>query len=79
MKKDNGSEIMYERVNENFRKMREFHFGNTEDIDSKISHLKAKYGKKSSSPQSVIKRLYTPAPQISKSTKLTEKYKFLFD
>lgn len=72
------TEKMYEQVNERFRKIREFKFENSEEVNGIMDKLHMKYGKRADANE-VIKRLYTPSPPAHKNSHFIEKYKMLWN
>ena len=75
--KDRNIELMYERVNDKFRKIRLFNFDNSEQVKSIIDRSHSKSGKRVKSSE-VTNRLYTPYPKTEKFSYITEKYKALW-
>ncbi|OMJ78741.1 hypothetical protein SteCoe_21384 [Stentor coeruleus] len=71
------TEKMYEQVNERFKKIREFKFENSEEVNGIIEKLHIKYGKRAD-VNDVIKRLYTPSTPTKINNRFIEKYKILW-
>jgi hypothetical protein len=71
------AENIYEKANENYRKIKEFKFENSKEINHKLHLINAKYSKKATATDEIVKRLYTPSPK--KSLVMDEKYKQLFE
>ncbi|OMJ89039.1 hypothetical protein SteCoe_8859 [Stentor coeruleus] len=68
---------MYDKVNERFKKIREFSFENSDEVKGLINKMQLKYGKRADTSE-VTKRLYTPSPTAQKSNYITEKYRKLW-
>lgn len=76
-KKQLKTEKSYEEANVKYKRVREFEFENEADVKDMIERIKDK--KRICSSREVVKRLYTPNPRVERFSKLSEKYKQLFD
>lgn len=77
-KKDITTSNMYDRINNKYRRIREFSFENSEDLNNIMSKYNIRNNDRAKSRE-VTDRLYTPVQKPKKSTYITEKYKELWD
>lgn len=76
--KDLESASMYDRINKKYKKIREFTFQPSEEVDNIMKKYNIRNNDRAKSRE-VTNRLYTPALKPKKSTYITEKYKELLD